>query len=1346
MHKILLICLVLIPLLAFSQTIEKKYNNKLAALPQWAQMMYSDTAEAFEVEQAYRAYYQKKPFVKNSHTQYFKRWLRQLARSPYWEGMSALEKRNYQQNLATYQQATQQLKQRSPSSVWQGIGPFDFDRNAASTSYACGAAHLYTVEQAPSDAQTLYAGTATAGVWKSSNKGLSWNLITADWPIITCRALEIDFSNEQVVYAASDYDGNLYKTNNSGSSWQVAGDTAFSNQAHAIPDIVMHPDSNQVVLVASDKGLYRTNDGGASFQLVQSGAFQEIEFHPYLSNIVYAVQQTGSQTVFYKSTDHGWTFVPKTNGWPVPNTSFDEQKRTEIAVTLADSNRIYALCTGNVGLGAGLYGIYISNDAGESWSSICCGASMPNFPSVGNPNMMHWADDGTGNGGQYYYDLALEASPTNADSVWVAGVNLWVSGDGGNSFSCPAQWNHNFKPNYVHADIHDIRFFGPEIWIACDGGIFRSRDNGLTYNRQQEGIMGTDFWGFGAGHQDGEVMIGGTFHNGTMLKDNQVYINDWISTGGGDNFRGYVLPTQPRKAISDFGLKTLSGNRLLPNNDKTLLHLPHGSRTVSYSGNIAFHPQLQSTFFSTAYDQIWRTDDNGNNWQLVSDFGSGLLHSLQIAWNNPAIMYVAYQPSNNWGDRKIYKTTDGGQNWTDITPASAVIASDRWVPYDLAVSATDDNTLWAARTSPYEGTPILDGQQVYKSTDGGQNWTNITFPDLNGEYITNIEHHRGSNGGVYVGTRRAIYYKNNNMFYWALFNNGLPLWTHSVNLVPNYKKGKLINGTSRSVYECDFYEDPPPHAQVSVSTQSSHCTRDTVQFASYSAARNPITYSWQFQGGNPTTSTQENPKVVYPSAGTYAVTLTVTDALGSHTQVLPNFMTIYDDCTIDTVAGMALHCSNTNDYIETNALGWYGQDEITLSAWIKADTIQTPNTGIITHSNDSIPAGLLLGTNNELIFQWTGASWNWNSGLFVPVGEWTHVAVVIRPDSAVVYLNGVGSSYTNNLFPLDWFGGVVIGRYANWASRNLKGQIEEVCIWDKALTQDELRKTLHLTKYLDKEPHLKHYYQFNAQATEVQDRVGILHAAFRGGASRMTSTAPVGGGSSQKKTIVAAGSYAFPQAFLSLHFDNNNTLPAGEVVANRLNVWPDQTATSNSATQGYWIINNYGNNATIDIDSLALQSPWNLSYMAPDYQLFGRMARSEGTTWNLLDTADALQGKALSFGDGLMTTNYGQFMIGIDSQAVILPTVPLEDKLPQAAVVYPNPLQAGAVLHIETQEETTFRLVVYNMEGKVVFESSEWQEKQHRLQLPMLPQGIYAYRLISDKHIKNGLLQIVTDE
>ena len=121
----------------------------------------------------------------------------------------------------------------------------------------------------------------------------------------------------------------------------------------------------------------------------------------------------------------------------------------------------------------------------------------------------------------------------------------------------------NAGNKYVHADVHDIRFYGNDLWVAGDGGIFYSTDNGNSFTKRMFGIEGTDFWGFGSGFQDGQVMLGGTYHNATLLKDNHVYLTGWMATQGGDNYRGFVNFGDPRIVYHDGGRRRLSGDRTI---------------------------------------------------------------------------------------------------------------------------------------------------------------------------------------------------------------------------------------------------------------------------------------------------------------------------------------------------------------------------------------------------------------------------------------------------------------------------------------------------------------------------------------------------------------------------------------------------------------------------------------------------------------------------------------------------------------------------------------------------------------------------------------------------------------
>jgi photosystem II stability/assembly factor-like uncharacterized protein len=1462
-----------------SAQVERAYQKE-SDLPEWVRLMYADKPDVGAVITAHDAYYATHSFVKNQHTQYYKRWLRRLELFGDEAHMTEAEKATKAENEAQYLKKInkQNAAESGPTSPWAPLGPFDFDKEAAGKSYAAGAAHVYTTEQSVSNPNVLYAGTANAGLWKSTDKGLNWSILTRDFLMSTVYALEIDYSNEDIVYFAAS--NKLYKTTNGGTTINQIGDAAFTAVNQDIKEIVMFPNNSSKLMLASDRGLYRSTDAGSNWTKIMPGDFQEIEFKPDDPNTLYAIRVNGTHTEFYKSTDGGLTFIPKAGGYPgvasIANLNFpsakfavktdyinfasnanlgsggnanftiemwvksngwsgdpalfsnknwgsgynagfvlsgktngsqwkfniangsqrididggtindgvwhhiamvyrqtgqketyqdgvllntsatnlsgsvsnalqmalgqdgtlnygygfngelaevrvwntalssstlstyqyayitnthpnyanllhywklnegtgtsiadskgsntgtfqgtaawtannnvyfinsnitgaDEQKRTEISVTPANPNIIYALATGEADGGTGLYGVYRSTDGGENWTFRCCGTGPGGVPSPTNFNLMGWDDGGQDDGGQYYYDLSLGVSTHNADSVYVCGVNLWESADGGASFSCPSKWSHSDKVNYVHADIHDFKVYGDEMWLSCDGGIFYTRDHGLHWDRRQYGISGTDFWGFGAGFQDGSVMIGGTYHNGTMLKDGSTYTNGWLSTDGGDGTRGYVNPGKARIAYSDYNKKQLSGNRNIAPATFSFDKKPN------LQGNMEFHPRCYNIIFSPVDSVLWKTTDDGTTWTSIKNFGNGnTIEAVKVAWTDPNVIYV----STNLGlytTKKLYKSVNGGTSWTEITPSSATIGNNTTMNFRIAVSGTDANTLWIALTHRYNWY-TGDGYKVLMSTDGGSTWTNKSTSTLNGEYIEDIEHVRGSNGGIYIGTSRAVYYRNNSMNDWQLFNTQLPAQTYCTRLVPYYKGGKIRNSSNRGVFEADFYEDTPPLAQISVDKFSSECNRDTFYFVNHSAVRSGGTFAWSFPGGTPSTSTAEAPKVTYAAAGVYDVSLTVTDANGSNTQTLTGLITTQASvCSPDTIPGKSIALDGSGDYaVTTGDLLNLNSNTVSITAWIKRNGAQSDFAGIVFARGGNTTAGLSITSGNGLRYHWNNAGYGFNPNLTVPDNTWTFVALVISPTSATIYMNGKGTTSNTTLSAEEFDTAVRMGSDAT-GGRDFKGQIDEVTIWNKALTQNEIRELMHLTKIPTDQPNLISYYQFNEASGTVYDKVRSRNATLAGNATRTTSTVAVGNGVSGRNTVNAAGAYTFGTTGLTLTFPSGGTFPAGELCVSRINQSPDQLPDALPHSAGYWIVNNYGTNTTFT--TLTSLNFAGYGYIAngstpSNFNLFKRGSFAEGNTWgNAIDVGDAVTtgtNGAVTFSTNNNVSSFSQFII-----------------------------------------------------------------------------------------------------
>ena len=291
MRKLIILFFIMsVSITTYSQN-ELKYNPKSEEIPKWAVLMYQEDTDEGAVIDAYREYYKIYPFIKNKHTQYYKRWIRNLSRTS--------------KNIQSHQKSKK-------SNQWECVGPWDFDQHAESRSYAPGAAHVYTVEQSKSNPNILYAGTATAGAWRTNDKGLNWHLLTKELPLSTVYALEIDFTNEDVIYISGN--GSLYKSIDGGVNWNIIGDTTFTNLSHSIKDIKLKPNNNTELFVASNNGLYHSLNSGITFTEIMTGNFLEIEFHPNSSDTIYFVKQSGDSTLFYRSDDGGNNLTLFSNG------------------------------------------------------------------------------------------------------------------------------------------------------------------------------------------------------------------------------------------------------------------------------------------------------------------------------------------------------------------------------------------------------------------------------------------------------------------------------------------------------------------------------------------------------------------------------------------------------------------------------------------------------------------------------------------------------------------------------------------------------------------------------------------------------------------------------------------------------------------------------------------------------------------------------------------------------------------------------------------------------------------------------------------------------------------------
>ena len=313
------------------------------------------------------------------------------------------------------------------------------------------------------------------------------------------------------------------------------------------------------------------------------------------------------------------------------------------------------------------------------------------------------------------YDLALDISPTDADRLLVGGIMVVKSIDGGVNWERNNHWvtwgqTSAELERYVHADVHDIKFFhngsSTDLWIASDGGLYYSSSQGDTIEPRMHGIQGTEFWGFGSS-SIGDGMIGGAYHNGTLRHYENVYLKGknghggWFAGGAGDAGDGYIHEAYPDVFFDYGGMKQFPADRL-----SNPVSLPYDeSKIPSYHAqsfsNYEWIPNQYEDYYIAIDANLWKTNSDGVSWELVSNFITGKIYDVRTTQDNQDVIYLVHQTSAR---KYVKKSVDGGQNWTDITPPDALVGAiyNSNDAKSIDVNQSDQNEIWCVirRTTP----------------------------------------------------------------------------------------------------------------------------------------------------------------------------------------------------------------------------------------------------------------------------------------------------------------------------------------------------------------------------------------------------------------------------------------------------------------------------------------------------------------------------------------------------------------------------------------------------------------------------------------------------------------------
>ncbi|MCX6257150.1 MAG: discoidin domain-containing protein [Bacteroidia bacterium] len=844
--------------------------------PAWAKMLYSFPVNFNNINAEYAAYTNQHPDRENAINRYFKIWSRIIEPYALPDGTIQLPNLDqYYKNLRHSQLASvNKNNSKNTDSDWSFLGPKETfwlnESGSADAPASCPwQANVYSFDVANSDHNILYCGTETGFVNKTTDKGLSWQFISRDYPFgggVT--AIAIDPENSDIVYAAAGNE--VHKTTDGGLTWVPlpSGSVLFNADRLRID-----PSNPGKLIAASSDGVFISNNAGISWLQESTQASYDIVFRPNDSTTIYALTQTGGNFSMILSIDGGLTFQPMA-GFPNNIVASDGGL---LAATPANPNILIAILLSANNTPYLLKGTV--NNGNWTWITLATG-------QTGSFAM---------DNGQGYFDLVLDVSPIDENVILVGTCTLYKSTDGGLNFSAVGGYDGNFN---IHPDIQDIKMMPDgDTWVATDGGMNLTTDNFdsiSNYFIRVNGIVGSDMWGFDQGWNE-DIVVGGRYHNGNTAMAS-FYQPKALRMGGAESPTGWVLQGKSHyAAFNDLGdgwilPKTAGGE---PEGRFIFSKYPNMDEYGGRRGNLVFHPNYYGTIYLGEGSGFWRSPDMGTTFDLLYTFPDRVMY-FQISYSNPDVFYADIQ---NYG---LYKSNDGGNTWiSKPSLTSFPNGSGYWDgKLFIAISPYDENRIYACLQN---GAWSADIGKIFRSDDGGDTWEDWTGSIS--EYLKCIVVQPTSSGHdlVYLFTNASdghtakVYYRKEGMPDWTEFENSYPAGMNVNLALPFFRDGKLRVAGTCGVWESTMAEpDYLPIVNPWIEKAHYNCMLDTLYFDDHSILNHAgASWHWEITPApayfeNPDI---RNPRVVLGTPGTYDVSLTVTQNGQNYTKQIPGMVT-----------------------------------------------------------------------------------------------------------------------------------------------------------------------------------------------------------------------------------------------------------------------------------------------------------------------------------------------------------------------------------------------------------------------------------------------------------------------
>ena len=648
----------------------------------------------------------------------------------------------------------------------------------------------------PDNDDILYVSTATGGIFKTTNRGDNWTPIFDAVVKPSIGNIAIAPSNSQRIYvgtgeangSATDgayFGDGIYRSDDGGDTWNNMG----LEESNHIGRIIIDPtDSDRVFVAATGKlygyneerGIYRSTNGGNDWERVlfitDSTSAIDVIMNPVNTDIIFAAmwERTrkpwqrdygGITSAIHRSIDGGDNWEILTNGLPAvsPNTG-----RISLAISESEPSTIYARYTTNEITNV-FDGLYKSTDNGDSWTLVALGDISGVDSSFG------------------WYFGNIRINPLDPDEVYVLGQQLVKTSNSGSSWQTVSG---------MHVDHHAMEYSKNNnnfILAGNDGGAYISENGGNSWTHFNN-LPITQFYNIEVDFQQPERLYGGTQDNNT-IRTLTGSNDDWSSIWGGDGFHVNVDPNDNNFVYAEsqfggLGRSTNGGTSFqgatdgIDFNDRRnwntpVVLSPFDSEIVFYGSN-KLYTSDKAVFWTAISPDL--TDGQHPSGSL----SYGTLTAIAPSYLNLDTVYVGSDDGN------VNVTFNGGNTWENITNG----LPDRYIT-SIAISHNDDQIAYIT----FSGFSVLDyTPHIFKTEDGGQNWSDISS-NLPSIPVNDIILFTNS---IFVATDLNVWYSENDGVSWDIVGNDLP-FTIIRDLKLHEPSNMLYAGTfGRSLHSYDL--------------------------------------------------------------------------------------------------------------------------------------------------------------------------------------------------------------------------------------------------------------------------------------------------------------------------------------------------------------------------------------------------------------------------------------------------------------------------------------------------------------------------------------------------------------